>query len=112
MGDGEGYTRDTSAVLQRLKVMEVGQEMYIVKRFESTGFLCPPVSVNRNPLTRVTNALTTGLNDERHKIPKHIIVILDRALAEYTHEYADRMMIWLLTEIWRQKLARNKSLKI
>ena len=75
--------------------------------------MSPPVLLNSNPLTGISNALIKGLNrPEQQKLPKHVIVLLDQNFVEYTHGYEDRLTLWLITEMWRQIVAKNELLPI
>ena len=95
IGDGQGFVGDAHAVLQHMEgqqAKENGFNLYLHERYKIMGFMCPPSSMNSNPMTRISNVLIKGINSEQSRMPKHIIVLLDQNLIEYGHEYADRLM--------------------
>ena len=58
--------------------------------------MCPATSMNKNPITRITNALAKAVNENAY-LPKHVIVLLDEIFVNFAAPYAERMTRWLLT---------------
>ena len=108
ISNGKGDMPEALAVLQQLESQAhriQNQPLYMHRRFVVSGFMCPPISMNNNPLTRLTNATVKALN-EREKFPIHIIMLTDELLVNYVPDLPDSVVMWALTEMLSKLLAK------
>ena len=76
------------------------RDFYIFTKYDYTAFMCPTVSLNRNPITRIYDALVKALNT-KNKLPRHLFILTDDKLNKKAENFAERSMKWLLNEIQR-----------
>ena len=66
VGNGEGQTPKVHAILQQMNsdAVRAGcKELHLYEKYNVTGLMSPSISINKNPLTRITEAVMKGLND-------------------------------------------------
>ena len=80
--------------------------------YDVTAFMSRPVSVNSNPITRITpylNPLIRAININAW-LPKFVIMILEPKFINHCWDHTDRAIRWIFIEFWKAIEAKHESL--
>ena len=114
IGDGQGLVKNAFGTLQRLRNEDIAtgrSDLYIHKKYRVSVFMSSLISYNRNALTRISNVLIRGLNEE--KLLKRVITFTYENLFKFIeNDTAEKAIEWLLNELWHEILAKIDSLPL
>ena len=111
VGDGTGYFHKGYSVLQQLyKELNDASRQRKLYIYDVQAFMCSPETLERNPLTRIRNALAYAVN-KNAKLPRYLIVLVDDPLVTLGDIVMDSMR-WLFSKIWCIILTRHDQLTL
>ena len=98
-GNGEGVMAKLYPIMQQMKPSQGRRGIYLHEVYDMLPAISQKNSLTRNSLVRIINSITKLINESK-RMPKHILLLLDKSMVELADINVDDIIVkWFLTEL-------------